>query len=592
MKKHTVTLYALAMVAGAPFAAQGQESAKDSTLNRELLLEKEYNPIVRDADKINKLPEVEAPRANKTQIVYSDLSVQATPTAEANTLTAGDIRTTYDFSKKRGYLNLSGGNYLNLNGNLGYRFIDSQKAVFGIELEHQSASGTVDYIDFNGDTKQKINDNHANLYYRHFFKNFKLNTNLAFDYNRFNYYGYAAAVNASDQEAVSFDAEMQNRQRLTFVIGGESIREAEWMYKTNFGFNYFNDDYSLLKETTVDLGFGLSKQMGDNWKAGGDASLQMLFYGIKDPVESFRTRAEYESAGLMRFTPYVDFKSDNGIALKLGLNADFAYGTKPYFGISPDIRFDARVADGFFLYADWIGGMKQQSVSDITRTHRYFQPVSQHKNSYTLTDFTLGMRSNRVAGFWFDIYGGYAYTKNELGYYTQITTMQQTGGKNPSEGMAVANGVNSLASMVQDVNHWKLGVNLKYSYGKIFEGGLKVQKNGWSVKDKGEGVEAINAYRPGLEASLDLMLRPTEQLVFDLNYNLFAQRDYAVLLKETVLTGKADAVNQLNLKGTYLFNDTFALSAGVYNLLFQKYDLWYGMPNQGFSFQVGGSIRF
>lgn len=593
--KNSVTLYAMAFLASGAVSAQAQQSAKDSTLNRELLLEKEYNPIVRDADKINKLPEVEAPKGNKTQIQYSDLSIQASPSAEANTLSAGEILTNYAFSKQRGYLNFTGGNYLNLNGDFGYRFVDNNKAVFGIEFTHNSTNGTVDYVDTDADTKLKINNNLGNLYYRQYIGNFLLKTRLGYNYDRYNNYGWSYPFSEYSYSVVEKEKEMNTRNRINFQIGGESASVSEWMFNTRFGVNLFKDDITELNETAVDLGFGMSKEMSDTWRAGGDLSLQMLIYGDQDAIPAPFSK----NAGLIGVTPYITYDNGDNIRVKIGVNADFAYGLSPKLGISPDIHFDAKVADGFFLYTDLTGGLEQISMSDASRSERYYNLMDQSQNSYTLLDATLGLRSNKVAGFWFDLYAGYAYTKDARFYMSNIQSDLYS-----IENDVFKRGSNTLGLFNADASVWKAGVNLKYQYGTIFEGEIKLQKNGWSLKE-----DQVASYKPGFEAGLALTIRPLEQLVFNLDYNLYGQRKYVAnfttmvrlpgeeykkdpAAPQGVLSGDLDAINDLSLKATYVINKTFAVTAGAYNLTMQKYDLWYGMPAQGFNFQVGGSIRF
>lgn len=44
-----------------PLETQAQKQSKDSTVNRTVVVEQEYNPDIMDASKINVLPQVEPP---------------------------------------------------------------------------------------------------------------------------------------------------------------------------------------------------------------------------------------------------------------------------------------------------------------------------------------------------------------------------------------------------------------------------------------------------------------------------------------------------------------------------------------------------
>ena len=56
-----------------PFFLSAQ--VRSDSLRREVTIEKDFTPIVRDASKINTLPEVEAPTVTKQSIRYSDWTV-------------------------------------------------------------------------------------------------------------------------------------------------------------------------------------------------------------------------------------------------------------------------------------------------------------------------------------------------------------------------------------------------------------------------------------------------------------------------------------------------------------------------------------
>ena len=55
---------------------------------------------------------------------------------------------------------------------------------------------------------------------------------------------------------------------------------------------------------------------------------------------------------------------------------------------------------------------------------------------------------------------------------------------------------------------------------------------------------------------------------------------------------KMNNINELNLTGSYTFNDIFGVYAKLNNILFQEYELYYGYPMQKFSAMVGVNINF
>jgi hypothetical protein len=73
MKQINNVLFATAFLSlSLSAAAQTAKTAKkDSTLNRVVIVEKEYNPDIMDASKVNVLPKVQEPSVSKKKIEYN-----------------------------------------------------------------------------------------------------------------------------------------------------------------------------------------------------------------------------------------------------------------------------------------------------------------------------------------------------------------------------------------------------------------------------------------------------------------------------------------------------------------------------------------
>ncbi|MEG2947648.1 MAG: hypothetical protein RR837_13050 [Bacteroidales bacterium] len=230
-------------------------------------------------------------------------------------------------------------------------------------------------------------------------------------------------------------------------------------------------------------------------------------------------------------------------------------------------------------------------MSNLAKEHRYYYSLIQNRNSYTVADLELGIRSNAIAGFWFDIYGKLGYTKDDLFMESDVLALVA------EEKTYWMNAINGFTA---NAFGWKIGTKMKYQFSNMLDLKLNLQFNGWNVSD-----DKVASYRPKYEIGMGATFRPIKKLTFDLNYDLKGGRE-AELSKMAVVAGtepvtdafveksvyKLKDIHQLNLKGDYRFNDTFALNASLNNLLFRKQEILYGMPEQGFHFMVGGSIRF
>ena len=199
MKKTTDTIRAKALCITGLLAASlnlaAQVEQTDPALNRELTLEREYNPSVQDANKVNTLPEVKEPAATKIRINYDFLSIPAEPGREASRLPAGRFLAGMSYNKRRGYLNLGLGTYRNINGEAGYHILATGKDRLNLFLSHRSANGEVAYLDgfMKGEkVRARFNNNLGGINYRHEFPQAALRLGAKLEHSAFNYYGMPA----------------------------------------------------------------------------------------------------------------------------------------------------------------------------------------------------------------------------------------------------------------------------------------------------------------------------------------------------------------------------------------------------------------
>jgi hypothetical protein len=118
MKQINNVLFATAFLSlSLSAAAQTAKTAKkDSTLNRVVIVEKEYNPDIMDASKVNVLPKVQEPSVSKKKIEYNTSVLPFSAFSDV----MKPVTSNLDQEKaKRGYARLGYGN----NGNVDAKLI-------------------------------------------------------------------------------------------------------------------------------------------------------------------------------------------------------------------------------------------------------------------------------------------------------------------------------------------------------------------------------------------------------------------------------------------------------------------------------------
>ena len=179
-------------------AASAQES-KDTTIERNVDVVKEYNPIIKDAGKISTMPELKPIETKKRESTYSvwttPYDVKPSELYPLDYATAQPIRKKED---KQHFARIGGGNYASLLGEFYTPIFQQQNYGMDLDIKHRSAFGNVklsadNYEPLLSDMKSKALDcdTKAKLRFNSTIRHTKeLSSFFAADYDLFRYYGY------------------------------------------------------------------------------------------------------------------------------------------------------------------------------------------------------------------------------------------------------------------------------------------------------------------------------------------------------------------------------------------------------------------
>lgn len=573
--KSTKVLCVIAMLGCASgIMAQEEVNKEEKNLNREMTLEREYDPSVQDANKVNTLPAVKEPTVKKRAIDYAVFAVPTEPEKQISVLPSGKIMADMDYNKRRGYLNLAAGMNLNINGDFGYHILSTEKDNLNVYLSHRSTNGNIDYIQIDDKVKAKLNDNLGGLNYKHKFEKAVFNIGAKYGYSGFNYYGLPVTGNL-EEAGTNLDLADRTTNQVNQTIGANigiesEDEEAPFGYMVDFDYINFSHKYGAdaksdgPTENTFELKFNLFAPFGGNQRIGLAGLAEYFSYNLPE-------RCSFENHAEVILNPYYTIEGDIW-NLKLGAKAMIVTGENSKFAASPDIAFDVEVADKTVFYLKADGKLYSNSMYETALVNRYVNPTEELMPSRNWLDANLGIKSGVVPGFWFDVFAGYKITSSDV-LYLPSRVFEQDGFGNFAEAMSDINTKRFFA-----------GVNLKYNYQKLFEINLKGVYNNWKANygDSWIGGEA-NAEldrvwgKPTAEINAGVTVRPIDKLAVDVNYYLATGRYTQLGGNEEV---NLNNINELNIRGMYNINKTFSVNVQLNNVLFQKYDIYYGYPAQ------------
>lgn len=574
MKRSHYIIGGLALAISMPVCLQAQTTQpKDTTVNRTVVVEQEYNPDIMDASKVNVLPKVEELTVSKKEVEYATTFFPATsvPASLMSPYTGKEIQP----GTTPGYVRAGYGNYGNLDVLANYLFHLSAKDKLNVRFQMDGMDGKLT-LPFTESEKWNAfyYRTRANVDYTHQFD--KLDLNIAGNFGLSNFNFKPKSVNGK-QKFTSGD----------FHAGVHYIDETAplrfnaetnlLMYERQHNLINDNTDNTAIKETIIRTKGDVTGAINDEQSVTIALAMNNFLYSgytknISDQDEYFKNYTT------LLLNPYYTLDNDDW-KLHIGANVDLSFGFDKTVRVSPDITAQYIFSDSYIVYAKATGG---KQLNDFRRlesicpygelpdatTSSAWGYVQRPYDTYEQINGVIGFKASPYPGVWFNVYGGYQNLKNDLFYLA-------TGRENPTD-------ISNYLSFSQDnTDNLYFGGEVSYDYKNILALSAKYTYRKWDSKED----ERLLAVKPVSEMSFNVRIRPISALNVNLGY------DY-VSRKEVEEYGKMSAINDLHIGASYNVFKGVSVYAQIHNLLNKKYQYYLGYPTEGFNFLGGLSFRF
>ena len=575
MKKYRKQILICAGLVTLTNVAAQQQQKNDSTVNRTVVVENQYNPEVMDAFKVNVLPKIEEPAVAKTQIDYAS-AIHPLGSFPVTHMDAMERELSPE-KARRGYVRLAYGNRNNTDLKGAYLWNITDRDVLDVMATFHGYSGNIgagyDFdrvtdiptLNYDGEWKHRFFRTGASLKYTHDFDKVSMYVGGDFASQVFSYMPnlFESFLQSEEKtEAPSFGHQL-------FMSGGgyvgvSSVKDAlpvEFAFQT--GYKMFNRKHGIyipggISESVVNTKGYISAGIDDRQDIGVKFGMDNVFYD-----------KSFSSYSLIKLRPYYSVKTES-VSFTAGVNVDFQISNDGGLKLSPDVRFDYTFADNYLLYVHVTGNTRLNDFGTINgfspfwvQSPIYNSPL-QLNTTYTPYDAKIGLKASPFTGFGLGIYGGYRETRNEL------FSMPYS-----DEGGIY----NRIAQAKARVAY--AGLSVDYSFRDILDFGLNGNFYSWDVQKEMEKL---------------LWLKPLYSIGFNARAKVFkgfhAMAQYNYEGRKKTLGIKADAVNELNIGAEYLFNDRVNVFLKLNNLLNKNYVTESGYPVQGFNVMAGVSLNF
>lgn len=523
-----------------------QKHVNDTTLNRTVVVEQQYNPHITDAQKVNVLPDVNELTATPNEVEY-DKNIAPASTMPGTAMAAYAGVEKQDRAKQ-GYARLGYGNRGNLDAEANYLFnltpkdkLNLSLTMVGMNGKRHSATGT-------GKWNSHYYRTQAGVDYLHQFGKIDMNIAGNFGLSNLNYRPFLLNGSLDRQKFTSGD----------FHIGLASVGNSyplQFNLETNLllysrAYNDFSN--KSINETIIRTKGYVIGNIGDNQKIGVAFGMNNLFYNEKD----------YDNYTTLLLNPYYEWAEEDVWKLHAGANVDLGMGFGKTLRVSPDLKVEYIFSDSYVLYANATGG---RNLNDFRKLEQYnpygILHATQKNDSYEWINTALGFKASPVTGLWFNIYGGYQNTEDDLyllGVPYQLSDFYlQDNSSNVYAGAAIS-------GKYKDIFH--VFAEGRYSH--------------WKADDEG-----VLWLKPEFQFDFQTGFRPIPKLNISLDYQYIRRAE----MKTRLASYREKAINNLSAGASYNLFEGISIYVRMSNLLNKKLVYYNGYPTPGFNF-VGGLI--
>ena len=525
-----------------------QEPQK-SNINEEIEVIRPYKPILAEAVKLRRNPNLDDNKPFKPQLTYTITGKKLELNADIAQLKAQKLAAEQQDTLTNNYIKIGAGN---LNTGLGEIYINNgkdQALQVGMFLKHTSQSGSLD--------KQRFSDQQASVFGKSILDKFSLSGRFTYDRRSTFLYGFnrliipTKPIDPQRQRYNIFDLEGE-------LVNNKTEDENQFNYAVKLNGYLFNNFYRA-RENSVALSGYVNKAF-NKFNMGVATSVDVT--GMKDSLSM--------KNNILRVNPYAKFKG-NGFLLNVGLNLVQEFGTVSRLNLLPAVSVEIPIAAEYaILFGGISGDVIKTNFRDLSLENPYLNEKLEIKNSVEKMNFYGGVKGNAGSGLGFKGTASYKTVENLPLFVNNLTNENRfdliyDGGS--SHILALDGELNLRASDV-------LTLTGKVQFANY---SLTTEREAW--------------FKPALKLSSNVNAQITKKIMLNAEI-LFSGDSYAKAptpqAEIIVVNGFAD----LSAGAEYRLNKKIGIYLNANNILGKTYQQYLYYPRLGFNVFGGFNFSF
>ncbi|SUI96953.1 Outer membrane receptor for ferrienterochelin and colicins [Sphingobacterium spiritivorum] len=350
---------------------------------------RDYKPILADAVKIRRSPDMTNKRSYMPKLTYGNvvdkkldintglykLDVKETPFSQINDQTSN-------------YVKLGIGNFNTILGEGYFSYDQYENVRIGGFVKHLSQKGDIE--------NQRFSKQEVGVFGRRVYDAFTVDGLVGYNRYATRFYG-----NPLDVNGVSLNPDPEKQAFNDIYFTGELTSNYDANNENALSYSAKADAYTYkdqfaAKENSIALSGYLNKRMRA-FNIGANLSVDVNSINGTDNVDG-KTKNSVAS-----INPYISFKGDNYV-ITLGANLVSEFGDSSRFNVFPSAEVDfSLVPEYIHLFGGVNGNVKKASLRSFTNQNPYLSPDLSMINTIERLNFFGGIKGNAGATFGYKV---------------------------------------------------------------------------------------------------------------------------------------------------------------------------------------------
>ncbi|MDR1591610.1 MAG: hypothetical protein LBS16_01820, partial [Prevotellaceae bacterium] len=570
--------------------------SKDSTITRNIQIERNYVPEVMEAKRMSISPSITEPTIDKIPAYYSDYSsLIMPPPVPLYPVAPAQLSYSNREAAKPGFARLGVGAAFTWLADIWYPIINNRDGYFDIGLHHNGIA-TVSKSDRN---KQLYN---TRLYFN-FVKNFNagaLYLSAGYNNEAFNYYGNDSLRNDVSRRYINtfenqtaYDSLLLSEQslnRATVAVGFRNRNRSSggWLYDAGLNYHLLTTRDAISEHQIV--GHASMDVEWEQHQIKIDGEVRTFFY--KTPYSDGTFFLNYNPSthaylpnrqsgfisswkpnAVVAVLPAYLFNR-RGLNLRLGVKTWLNFGKGSIVAASPDIKAGYTLSNLINIYAGITGDYRVNSLDATLKENRYYAiNLPTLHNSYTPFDLFAGFNLRPLTGLMIEGSISYQMVRNQQFFYNQSHTPD-----NSILPLSIPGNTFTADYANGTVFYGK--ARIAYNHKERFNIHAQMLYNVWQLDNASDSIAIGAWHRRGLEIGIGADLKFAEKWIAGINYFYGSKTSAKIYAAATPTLITLPAVNDLNLSLSYVLNQQWSLFAQLNNVIAispkYNYQYWNG----------------